>query len=456
MQPPAAHRSYSKRLKSRPRRVVLIGASVRAAAQSAKRAGFLVTGIDLFGDTDARAACEQFFLLGDESLESKLAAHCSGFPSLLVGGTNHANDLVARLPSICPPLQRHDASSASVVAKAGVTWQSNHWKAPEWLRHVADRAGVKYPETLSSPPKRSVFRSESSAVKNLRWLVKRLEGSGGLGVQWHIPEGNRSDLASDSDDFGENQPNNRSVIYQQWVPGRAIGVTYLIDAERSRMVGTCRSLWKRQGRLPFVYAGSIGPIQLPNSLAAQLSRLGESIAAETQASGLINVDLIIDRRDRPWLLEINPRWSGSCEVLERAIQEQRASTSLFRDHVDAKLGSLSAPSHEHDDSQPLSVWMKRIMFARRDMRFHREVAQRALSDDSSLHDIPSDGTRIRRGEPICTLLQRIRPGTNRSGPPTNLALGNRHEKNPMREHRVQVNRLHEVLTASRADRTKSL
>ena len=95
------------------------------------------------------------------------------------------------------------------------------------------------------------------------------------------------------------------------------------------------------------------------------------------------------------------------------------------------------------------------MFARRDMRFHREVAQRALSDASSLHDIPSDGTRIRRGEPICTLLQRVGPGTNRSGPPTNLALGNRHEKNPMREHRVQVNRLHDVLTASRADRNKS-
>ena len=44
-------------------RLILHGASVRAAAQSAQAAGFAVFGIDLFGDTDALAACQKFKLL---------------------------------------------------------------------------------------------------------------------------------------------------------------------------------------------------------------------------------------------------------------------------------------------------------------------------------------------------------------------------------------------------------
>ena len=455
MQPPAAHWSASNWLKSRPRRLVLIGASVRSAAQSAKRAGFLVTGIDLFGDTDARAACERFFLLGDERLEFKLLSHCSGLPSLIVGGTNQSNDLVGRLQSICPPLQESVASNPSSDGNPAVPWQPACWKDPEWLEHLAERAGVNFPETYSSFPMGSPPRTEYSTVGNSRWLVKSLQGSGGLGVQWHVSERHHSRRARNSRLSGPNETPNRSVIYQRWVPGRAIGVTYLMHVKRSHMVGVCRSLWKRQGRLPFVYGGSIGPIQLPDSLDGALRRLGETIATETQACGLINVDLIIDRRDRPWLLEINPRWSGSCEVLESAIQARRGSASLFRDDLDAKLGSLSAPFYEEDDSTSLSIWMKRILFARRDVRFQLDKVQRALASGVSIHDIPSEGAHVRRGEPICTLLQQMALGATASLRSADSSLQYVHEKNPMREHRVQVNRLHEVLSAHHSDRNES-
>ncbi|MFG0261828.1 MAG: hypothetical protein ACF788_05505, partial [Novipirellula sp. JB048] len=55
--------------------VTLVGASVRAAAESAARAGLRVIGVDAFGDRDARAACDHFVLLsGTGCPESALAA----------------------------------------------------------------------------------------------------------------------------------------------------------------------------------------------------------------------------------------------------------------------------------------------------------------------------------------------------------------------------------------------
>ncbi|MDA9859004.1 hypothetical protein N9D23_12860, partial [Rubripirellula sp.] len=73
--------------------LVLIGASVRAAAQSARRGGYRVIGIDLFGDTDTRELCDEFYLLSPEiqqmtrpELGDRVLAAIRGLPILPVGG----------------------------------------------------------------------------------------------------------------------------------------------------------------------------------------------------------------------------------------------------------------------------------------------------------------------------------------------------------------------------------
>ena len=73
--------------------LVLIGASVRAAAQSARRGGYRVIGIDLFGDTDTRELCDEFYLLSPgiqqmtrPELDGRVLAAIQGLPILPVGG----------------------------------------------------------------------------------------------------------------------------------------------------------------------------------------------------------------------------------------------------------------------------------------------------------------------------------------------------------------------------------
>ena len=62
MQPPATISGESEAETVRSP-LILVGASVRAAAQSAQTAGFSVIGIDLFGDTDTLRACDRYHRL---------------------------------------------------------------------------------------------------------------------------------------------------------------------------------------------------------------------------------------------------------------------------------------------------------------------------------------------------------------------------------------------------------
>ena len=77
------------------KQIVLLGASIRPAAQSARRAGLSVTGIDLFGDTDTVAACDRYLAIDAERNSDEIFRACRGIPVIQVGGL-HAHDWLTR------------------------------------------------------------------------------------------------------------------------------------------------------------------------------------------------------------------------------------------------------------------------------------------------------------------------------------------------------------------------
>ncbi|MGI9472493.1 MAG: ATP-grasp domain-containing protein [Rubripirellula sp.] len=401
MQPPAEPNDAPKRIESAPRRVVLIGASVRAAAQSAQRAGFRVTGVDLFGDIDTREACEHFFRLDDDSQRSSLQASCAGVPSLVVSGLNEWRNAADRIQAHCPPL--------------GATLPPQFWQDDRWLARLAEAAGMRYPETRSP---------EKSAAESGRWLRKKRNSSGGLGVEWFSADGS-----------GEACEPSAPDRIQRWVGGRVIGATFLIHDHDAKLLGICRSLFTRLRSRPFVYRGSVGPVPVSPSLMKKISDLGALVAAETGIRGLINADLVIDRRGDPWLLEFNPRWSGSCEALEKALIG-KGERSLFGCHVDAIEGQPLEPSLCSPRPNAPSL-IKRVLFARRLVKFQLARAELALGGQSRVQDIPEDGTLIQKGEPICTLLTEFPRGE--------ALFEHRQKKSPMWEHRAHACRLMKAL-----------
>ena len=126
------------------------------------------------------------------------------------------------------------------------------------------------------------------------------------------------------------------------------------------------------------------------------SRMSAIASAVTEAFGLVGlngIDFVL-KEGEPYVLEINPRYCASMELMERG-----GGLSVFEAHVAACGGAL--PSF---DLAPVrEVLGKAILYARRD-GVVGDSRRWLLRDD--VRDVPFPGDRIRRGHPVCTVFAR--------------------------------------------------
>jgi methenyltetrahydromethanopterin cyclohydrolase len=125
-------------------------------------------------------------------------------------------------------------------------------------------------------------------------------------------------------------------------------------------------------------------------VAAVAAALATAVTNEFGLVGLNGLDFIA-RNGVAYPIEVNPRYSASMELVERAA---KPDLSLFALHEHACAGELPAsiPS-------PRKVWGKAIVFARKDVTVRDGQAWRRIG----AADIPHAGERIRKGRPICTV-----------------------------------------------------
>lgn len=332
--------------------------------------------MDLFGDTDLIAVCEHFepidaataadpgqLRASIENLSRRMKAD-----AMMVGGIASISDdvTVSDLVTACQGLS---IAVPATITDSGLTAQS----------HPLDQA----------------------------WLIKRFRSGGGLGV--HLWDRSNASLV---ESFESNE-----CYLQQRIGGRTFGVVAISNGRQTRVLGVSRSLHQRIDKLPFVYAGSIGPWAEPNFPSDAIQQLAHRIAQSHRLRGLFNLDLIQDQANRWWLLEVNCRPSGSCEVIERAaihcgsLSEHQ---SLMGMHCDAIAGRCI----QWNDARSTSIHCKRIVYANRDGRFQSDQAPPGIAD------IPKSGAFVPTGQPIATLLidsfmpndsfaQRIRAGVRK-------------------------------------------
>jgi predicted ATP-grasp superfamily ATP-dependent carboligase len=224
------------------------------------------------------------------------------------------------------------------------------------------------------------------------WLKKPYRGSGGRGIRVYVaPETAPSQLPPDS-----------TFYYQKQVVGRSASAVYLAAEGGSVLAGVTEQFvgmsWTRAAGCQ--YSGSLGPLRIDPDFLEQFERIGEVLAAEFGLTGLFGVDAVCDG-STVWPVEVNPRWTASVEVLERAL-----GFSAVAWHVAACL-ERRLPARISADSAP---WCgKAILFADKNLvvpdRFIRYAEDELLKPGwPNLADIPAAGTAIRTGGPITTVL----------------------------------------------------
>jgi predicted ATP-grasp superfamily ATP-dependent carboligase len=268
--------------------LIIVGASARAAAFSALRAGQRPWCLDLFADADLRARCPVTAIPASaypRSLPKLMAAAPPG-PWMYTGGLENHPTLVRRIAKD-RMLLGNDADVLRLV------------RNPIFVSNLFQKAGLPHPDVrLNEPDDRRV------------WLTKPLASAGGAGIRIWKP-GERISLRSYFQEFIDG-PSCAAVFDD----GRLLGVTEQLVGEP----------WLGAGR--FRYCGSIGALTLSDPQRAAFTRLGEVLAEGCRLRGLFGIDFVW-RNGLPLPVEVNPRYTASVEVLEYATRGIVGKAILF-------------------------------------------------------------------------------------------------------------------------------
>jgi predicted ATP-grasp superfamily ATP-dependent carboligase len=221
------------------------------------------------------------------------------------------------------------------------------------------------------------------------WLVKPFRSGGGLGIRPFVGQ-----------TFGA-----QTHYLQEYCPGLCFGAMFLGTRDgRSLLLGVTHQFEAGSFGAPeFHYCGSMGPVA---PVPAGVKRLGDILVQEFSLRGLFGVDFVyrVDPEtgvEACFLLEVNPRYTASVEVLERAFGI--GLLDLHRAVFEARPIAPVPPS-----TTPV-VWGKAIYYARQELIFPADGPWMAALrlppgvDDAEYADIPHPGERIVRGRPVMTV-----------------------------------------------------
>ena len=337
--------------------LLIVGASARAAACSALRAGLRPWCVDLFADADLRAICPAHRLEG--RYPHGFAAWFDRAPPgpwMYTGGLENHPALVRQLTRL-RPLWGNDDSALRPAR--------DPFFVAEWLRE----AGLPVLDVL--PPNESPSSGQ--------WLIKPRRGAGGQGIRFHL---------------GQETIAPRNYV-QRYVEGEARAAIYVADRAATRLLALSRQLvgedWLHASS--FQYCGSIGPLPVTAEQEKTLECLGEVLARGCGLRGLFGVDGVWCDSVF-WPVEMNPRYTASVEVLERA-----TALAALDWHRRAFVSSESLPMPASPSGEFVG---KAIFFARRELIFPADL----LTPGADFADIPDPGQRIEAGRPILSLFAR--------------------------------------------------
>jgi predicted ATP-grasp superfamily ATP-dependent carboligase len=269
------------------------------------------------------------------------------------------------------------------LAERGALWGNDadtleRVRDPLALTRALRARGLAVPETRTSAP------DESEVGRS--WLLKPRDSGGGRGVaRWTASARDRARLG-------------RRWYLQERVEGASGSVVFVADRTRCVPLGVSRQIIGDAafGGEGFRYCGSVlsGGYDDDVSLAAATG-LAAAVTAEFGLVGVNCVDFVA-RAGVPVAVEVNPRWSSSMELVERAY-----GVSVFGAHADCCRDGVLPAFDLAAARRSAPALAKAIVYARHDV----EVGDtsRWLAD-RDLRDVPNPGERISAGRPICTVL----------------------------------------------------
>ncbi len=348
-------------------RVLLLGFSTRALAEAAAAAGYDLISIDYFADYDQQRLIPAYSLQRDLGLEYSAENLRQASQRFSWDAVVYTSNLENH-PEVVAKLEEERMVLGNGPSELRVRNQRELWEA-------LARAGILFPPSCWCPP---------GAIRGgERWLVKPEKSGGGLRIYF----------------WQAGEPVPPRTYWQCFIPGTPVSAALVANGVECVVLGITEQFSGTE-TAGFLYRGNIVPFLPPEeedgeALLAEVRRTAARLTCEFGLKGLNGLDFIY-YQGKLYLLEVNPRYTASMELLTRAY-----GLDLFQLHVEACLNESLPQFHLEQYWHQPSFYGKRVVYARRGVQVPAGIEE--VLYRKGVRDIPRGGERIPQGAPVCTV-----------------------------------------------------
>jgi predicted ATP-grasp superfamily ATP-dependent carboligase len=353
-------------------RILIIGISTRGMAESAKTAGYDLVTIDYFGDYDQKSWCENLSLKRDLNLSF-------GSAQLFEASRDLKFDAVAytsNLENHAEVIKKFEAAGAEenyslLGNSADVLSRVRHWPT---LFGFLQKQGIPVPKTIYGG-------QQPGANDKRRWLRKPIQSGGGHDIGF----------------WERDRSVGTAFVLQEQLPGISASASFVANGKECVVLGLTEQLIGRPefGARDFRYCGNILPLTaVPGAVLTQVRDIATRLTREFKLVGVNGLDFML-QEGQVFFLEVNPRYSASMELIERAY-----GLSIFDLHVQSIQHGVLPDFDVAARWADTGFYGKAILYAEQD----------GIAPDTrgwparDIRDVPFSGEALSAGDPVCTVL----------------------------------------------------
>ena len=231
-----------------------------------------------------------------------------------------------------------------------------------------------------------------------QFILKPLQGSGGLGI--FLLNNESSHELKQLNEICQNI-SLENYILQEYIEGTNVSSSVLSSHDDLKNLINSRLITEHDlGNDSYEYSGNILPLDEnsfkmfngyrteidADELNDEMRNTSEDLIKEFDLIGSNGVDYILDKNGELKVIEINPRFQGTYELVENSL-----GINLMDAHIKACEGEII------DITNPKQYSIKKIIYARKQVNIGN-------LNIPNVYDIPYEGVKIEKDQPLVTII----------------------------------------------------
>ena len=241
---------------------------------------------------------------------------------------------------------------------------------------------------------------------NNQFILKPIQGSGGLGI--FLLNNESCDELKQVNEICQNI-SLENYILQEYIEGTNVSSSVLSSHNDRKNLINSRLITEHDlGNESYEYSGNILPLDENsfrmfngtrtnsddgntkninfNELNDEMKNTSEDLIRQFKLIGSNGVDYILDKDGELEVIEINPRFQGTYELVENVL-----GINLLNAHIQACEGEII------DIPNPSKYSIKKIIYARKQVNIGN-------LNIPNVYDIPYEGVKIEKDQPLVTII----------------------------------------------------